>query len=468
MIKKILFCMATCLLVACSSPPPSVTIGVKSVDGDFILIQGVAVFDPVHLAIKPNQDVLIVDDRIKSVRPSQGLSAPGNAYIIDGTGRTLVPGLIDMHGHLTTTTGPSWKFSLPAPNTNLLAYAYAGVTTIFDPSDSSDDAYSRREQVADGKLYGPRIFTTGRIITHPDGHPRALVQELAPWWIRWYIKPRVGSGVSTPEEAIAEVNERADAGADAIKIVIDMIPLEAPTLANDIANTIVKQASKRGIRTVAHIGTTTDAIAAAEVGVSLWVHGVYKEKIPDDKIKQLVDYNIPMVTTSEVFDRYGRAADGPIRATKLEQEIVPKVILDSFSPIPEDFDPGSLRSWADLMATTSEIRLDNVARLHQAGMTILAGSDVQSGVFPGASLHRELGNLVQAGLTPAEAIRAATLLPAQYLSNSDQPDYGVIAAGKRADLLLVKGDPTQDISALSDIEQVFLNGKILDRKAVEN
>ena len=459
----------TALLVACAPPGPSVQVTLKPINGEPILIKDVSVFDTESLQIWPHMDVGIDGETISSVVPTGTAIAANNTHVISGIGATLVPGLIDMHGHLTTTTGPSWVFSMPAPEANLLAYAYAGVTTIFDPSDTSgDDAYLRRAQVESGEIVGPRIYTAGRIITHPEGHPRALIQTLAPWWIRWYLKPRVATGVATDAEAIAAVNERAEAGVDAIKIVIDSIPLDAPKLEHDITTTIIVQAAANGIRTVAHIGTTADAVAAAEAGVALWVHGVYKERIADNMIAQLVDYGIPMVTTSEVFDRYGRALEGSINATRLEQEIVPRSVLDSFYPIPEDFDVGPLRSWLELMQNTRQIRLDNVARLHAAGMTILAGSDVQSGVFPGASLHRELVSLVAAGMSPAEVIRAATLAPARWLADGKPTDIGSIAAGKRADLILVEGDPTLDINALANIREVFLRGVPLQRVAVSN
>lgn len=468
MFKPILVITLCYMLISCSTPPPSATIAVRDIGGASILIRDVSVFDVNKLRNIENRDVLITGDRIVAIAPSGQLTKPATVVTIDGKGRTLVPGLIDMHGHLTVATGPSWEFGLPTPDANLAGYAYAGVTTIFDPSDSSDDAYERRQQVANGALLGPRIYTAGRIITHPKGHPRALVDHLAPWWIRWYLRPKIATGVANAEQAIREVDARAAAGADAIKIVVDQIPLDAPSLDNAVSQAIVSQARVRGIRTVAHVGTTADAIAAAEAGIALWVHGVYKERIPDDKIQQLVAYGIPMVTTSEVFDRYGRASEGPILPTKLEQESVSSTVLKSFYPIPRDFDVGPLQGWLQLMQKTRAVRLDNVRRLHAAGMTILAGSDVQSGVFPGASLHRELTTLVAAGLSPAEAIRAATLAPAQYLAKTKTPGFGSVAVGKRADLLLVHGDPTVDIKALANIEEVILNGRLLDRQAVPN
>ena len=466
LVRLFLAALVTAVIGGCGGAVPSVTVVPREVTSQSILIKDVTVFDSVSLQTRPHMDVTITGSRISALTPTGPVQADTDRLVIAGQGATLLPGLIDMHGHLTTTTGPSWEFSLPNPEANLLAYVYAGVTTIFDPSDTSDEAYSRRQKVALGELTGPQIYTAGRILTHPQGHPRALVNQLAPWWIKWYLRPRVATGIDTPGQAIAAVNERADAGADAIKIVVDSIPLQAPKLRPEIIKAIVSQADSRGIRTVAHVGTTEDAITAADSGVAMWVHGVYEERIADEMIAQLVDYGIPMVTTSEVFDRYGRAVDGPIVPTPLEREIVPGSVLESFYPIPADFDPGPLTSWVELMQGTIQTRLDNVGRLHAAGMTIFAGSDVQSGVFPGASLHRELANMVAAGMSPAEVIHAATLAPARYLANGQEPDFGVIAVGKRADLILVEGNPSTDINALAKLREVFLNGVPLDRSSV--
>ncbi len=465
--QLIIFSVITLSLFGCGDPVPSVQVTPRLISEKAILIQDVAVFDSESLQMLPHKDVAIRDGLIISVAATGKVSGD-DMHVISGVGATLVPGLIDMHGHLTISTGPSWEFALPTPEVNLLAYAYSGVTTIFDPSDSSDEAYWRREKVSNGELIGPRIFTTGRIITSPEGHPRSLVEELAPWWIKWYLKPKVATGVATKAEAIVAVNERIDAGADAIKIVVDQIPLDAEMLTPELVSAIVDQAVLRGLRTVAHVGTTENAIAAADAGIALWVHGVYKEPLTNVMVEKLVSYGIPMVTTSEVFDRYGRGQDGPIIPTKLEIETVAKSVLDSFFPIPEDFDLGPLLSWAELMQNTRQVRLDNVTKLHAAGMIILVGSDAQSGVFPGASLHRELVSLVDAGLSPAQAIRAATFDAASYLANGETPDSGSIEVGKRADLILVEGDPTVDINALANLREVVLNGVLLDRVAVIN
>jgi imidazolonepropionase-like amidohydrolase len=456
------------LLFGCGGEPgPTVDVRRPAAVPDAVLIENVAVLDVESGLRTEGMDVLLRGERIASVGAHGSLADAAGAQVIPGEGATLVPGLIDMHGHVYSNTDPSWSRGLPTPEANLAAYAYAGVTTVFDPADNSGEAFARREQVARGELVGPRIFSTGPLLTCADGHPVATIQELAPWWIGWYLAGVVAIQIPDVETANTVVDEVAVDGADAVKIVIDSIPLQAPRMSLEIARAAVARARSHGLRTVAHIGTTQDAIDAGDAGVALWVHGVYKERIPDDKIAVLAGYGIPMVATTEVFDRYARSLQ-PIEPTRLERETVPEAVLASFHPVPEGFDPGSLSSWLELARATTDTRIDNVRRLREAGVTILAGSDTQSGVFPGAGLHRELAHLVRAGFTPAEAIRAATLEPARFLANGGEPDAGIVAPGKRADLLLVEGDPTLDVAVLADLREVFLAGVPIERRPVEN
>jgi imidazolonepropionase-like amidohydrolase len=388
--------------------------------------------------------------------------------VVSGKGATLVPGLVDMHGHLYTNSNPVWDSELPDPEANLRSYLYSGVTTVFDPSDPSSDAFERRARVASGELVGPHIYTVGLIHTAPGGHPIALIREFAPWWIGWYAAPRVAVVVDSVEEANAAVDRLAEHHPDAVKIVIDEIPLGAPRMRPEVARAIVDRAHSHGLRTVAHIGTTRDAIIAAESGVAMWMHGVYKERIPDAEIAVMAGYHIPMVATIEAFDSYARLRAGPREPSALERETVPAALLDSFYPLPDGFSAGSLTSFQELIEQTVPARTENVRRLHAAGVAIFAGSDTQSGVFPGPGLHRELAKLARAGLTPIEVIRAATIGPARFLADRDEPDWGNVAVGQRADLLLVEGDPTRDVAALSAIRAVIQDGVPIARTPVEN
>ena len=414
------------------------------------------------------RDVTVRDGRIAAIEAAGRGTPPKGAVVVPGAGATLIPGLVDMHGHVNTQSAPPWAGEFPNPDAMLAGYLYAGVTTVFDPGDSGADATRRRDAIARGSQLGPQIFTAGPVHTAPEGHPIALVKALLPGWISWYVARQVAVPLPDADAARRAARSLGARGVDLAKIVIDEIPLGSPRLDREVASAFVATARGEGLRTVAHIGTTEDAIDAAEAGVAAWVHGVYKERISDADVAKLAGYGIPMVTTTEVFDSYARIRKGPRVATPIEREIASASVLDSFHPIPDGFDTGALDSWQELNFEAYEagVRIENVRRLHAAGVTILAGSDTQSGVFPGAGLHRELGHLVAAGMTPLEALRAATLDPARFLEATETPSFGNVRVGQRADLLLVSGDPTRDIGAVSRIREVVAAGRRLGRTPV--
>src|SRR5207253_10407430 len=166
----------------------------------------------------------------------------------------------------------------------------------------------------------------------------------------------------------------------------------------------------------AHIGTVEDALDAARAGVAAWMHGVYKERIPDETIPVLAAFRMPMVATTVVFESYALIGQGPRPPTPLERETAPADVLAAFDHVPASYDFSFFGPYLEKMRAQRGAWRDNVRRLHEAGVTILAGSDMQAGVFPGAGLHRELHLLAESGLTPAQAIRAATLRSEEHTS----------------------------------------------------
>lgn len=449
------------VLAACSRSPelvrwphsPSTT----------VLIQDVSILNVEDGSIESNREVLLSGNRIAAITAVGGTAPPPGTRRVSGSGATLLPGLIDMHGHVTGSSAPQWLNEMPDPEANLRAYLYCGVTTVLDPGAMSNEAFAERAEVARGRLLGPRIYTAGPLITAEGGHPIAMMKETMPFWLRWYVIPRFVREVDTPREARAAVEEIVGLGADVVKIIVDRIPDDAPRIKPEVLDAAVAEARRLGVRAVAHIGNTQDAIDAADAGVAAWMHGVYKERIPDDRIGRLAGYAIPMVATIGVFESYALLGQQPRRPSRLERETVPAKVLASFDRIPDGAQPAALMPYLENLRRQRQAWRDNVRRLRAAGVAILAGSDTQMGVFPGAGLHRELRLLTEAGMTPAEAIRAATIDAARFLAHGAEPEFGVVAEGKRADLLLVEGDPTADLRALSDIRAVVKDGVVLER-----
>jgi len=404
--------------------------------------------------------VLVAGDRIKAIE-TVPIPATG-AALVNGEGATLVPGLIDMHGHTGGGSAPPWLGEFPDAELNLRAFLYCGVTTVLDPGDVDSDAFERRERLRRGEILGPHVYAAGPLVTARGGHPVPVLNDLLPWWIRWYLVPHYTRQVDTPEEARQAAIEIAELGADVLKVVVDRVPAEAPRIRSELIAAAVESARSRKLRTVAHIGTTEDAIDAARGGVALWVHGVYRERVPDDAVATLAGFGIPMVATIGVFESYALLQQGPRVPTTLERETVDPETLASFDHIPEGY-RSAFQPFIESLRPLRPVWRENVRRLRAAGITILAGSDPQTGVFPGAALHRELALLTEAGLTPAEAIRAATLDAARFLADGREPDFGVVEVGKRADLLLVDGDPSQDLTALTRIKLLLKDGVAIQR-----
>ena len=430
-------------------------------------IKAVVIFDGRSPELIPRRDVVLEDGRITAIT-DPGFQAAAGELVIDGAGRVLMPGLIDVHGHTGANSAPAWSNAprFPDPERNLQSYLYAGVTTVLDPGDLAPDVFERRAAVAAGELLGPTIFAAGPIFTAPGGHPVGAMHAIVPWWIRWYVQPRITREVGTAAEARAAVAKLAAEKPDVIKVAVDALPDGAPLLGGEVLRAIVDEASGHGIRTVAHVGSVADALAAADAGVAAWMHGVYKERIPDELIARFVQPRIPVVATIFVFDDYADIYERKREPTALEREMVPADVLASFNAPPPGAQPPEFTEFFKMLAATRDARCDNVRRLNAAGVQILAGSDAQLGVFPGAALHREIAALARCGLSPFQVMYGATAAAARFVSGQSDPDFGIVKVGNRADLLLIGGNPLVDAAAVDDIVAVIKGGRVLERHPI--
>lgn len=459
--------LAAALVLAasgCSKPPPLVSS--PSPLPDAVAFENTTVLDVADQKAVPGQDVLVRGDRIVAIGDTGTIEIPAEAQRIDGRGATLLPGLVDSHGHVGNGSAPPWARTFPDPDRNLEAFLYCGVTTVFDPADLEPDAFERRDAVAAGQLLGPTIFATGPMLTAVGGHPLPVVEELAPWWIRWYIVRHAVRPLASKADAEAAIDGLVEQKADLVKIAIDSIPEGAPRLGDDLAASVVSIAHDRGLRVVSHVGTLADALAAGSAGVDAFMHMVYKEPLDPEGARRIAAFGKPVVPTMGVFESYALTGRQPRVPSLLEVQTVDADVLASFDEIPEDAVAPAFAEFFDRLFETRQAWRESIRLMRAEGVTILAGSDVQSGVFPGAGLHRELALLVESGMTEAEALRAATWEAARFLEASDDPSFGRVAVGKRADLLLVDGDPTADLADLARIRTVMKGGVPLVRRAV--
>ncbi|MGW7427105.1 amidohydrolase family protein [Streptomyces sp. NPDC054813] len=403
------------------------------------LVRQAAVFDGTRL--QPAQDVLIDGPVIAAIGPH--LDAPAGATVLDGAGRTLLPGLIDAHTHTTDTA-------------QLRQALVFGITTELDMGGAAETAQRMRAAAeARDDLADVRVATTGA--TAPGGHPCRLV-ELG------MIEPF--PTVAGPDDADAFVAARVVEGADHLKIFIEdgtAIGKPLPLMSPQTVTALVRAAHERGLRTVAHTLTRSAARQAIDCGIDGLAHAPADGPSDQALIEAAADngmFVVPTLTAltgmTSVPAEYELADDPRLRPYADPQWLAD---LDEIRTT----DPGRR---VGPIGVDPRHAADAAVRMFRLGVPLLAGTDGTGGhghpTTHGISYHGELALLVAAGLTPAQALTAATAAPADAFGLTDR---GRIAPGLRADLLLVDGDPTRDITALRTITALWRRGIRTDRTA---
>jgi imidazolonepropionase-like amidohydrolase len=395
-------------------------------------ITNVRIFDGERVLDK--QSVTIEGEKILNV----GGPAPAAAEMIDATGCTLLPGLIDAHSH-------------PKLETLDLSLTF-GVTTTFQMQGFRPKEISERRDVTD-------CLTSLGAIGAPGGHPSELLTPEVAAQHKAMMAKVVGAVApkrrfaTTPEEAADMVAERVEQGADYIKIMIEDGAVfghpGTPDVTDEVIAATCAEAHRLGKMAVAHTMSAEATQRAINGGIDGLMHVFIDTPHTQEIIGLIVDSGVFVCPTVAAGASMIGDSDAPEFAkdervgSKLSEEW-----LNAFSAQIASYPQGK-----------TEYVLQTVKALHDAGIDILAGSDASvpslGGMAHGASLHHELQLLVRAGLTPIEALRAATSVPARRFSISER---GRIVDGARADLLLVKGDPTVRISDTLSTVAVWRQG----------
>jgi imidazolonepropionase-like amidohydrolase len=392
--------------------------------GQTLVFRHVQLFDGERVV--PNATVVVEGSRIVSV----GGAIPAGAKEIDGTGKTLLPGFIDAHVHTITDT---W----------LKQSAIFGVTTDLDMFTDPVMAAGVKKQQADGKLADwADLRFSGYLATAPGGHGT-----------EYGIKVPT---LTKPEEAQAWVDARIAEGSDYIKIIYDDA-LEygtnkpIPTLDKATVKALIDAAHARGKLAVVHIGSLQQAEDALNAGADGLAHLFVGASEPNFGKLAAAHHAFVVPTLTVLNGICGTSFNSTLAG---DAKLLPDLSPPMIASMKQSFPMHELSC-----AGASEA----VKQLKAAHVPILAGTDAGNpGTATGVSMHGEMELLVAAGLTPLEALRAATSAPAAAFHLTDR---GRIAAGLRADLVLVNGDPSTDIRATRDIAGVWKAGQPIDRAA---
>lgn len=367
-------------------------------------------------------DVVFSGGRI--VQSGDDIEIPSHATVIDGSGKTLLPGLIDGHVH---AIGPA--------RDDAVRFGVTTVLDMFSPPANLEDVRDQRQGL--GRTARADLFTAGYLATAPGGHGTQYGVEVPT--------------LTDPGDADQWVAERLAEGSDWIKIVIEDGAAwggTLPTLSRETVEALVDAAHGRDTMAVAHVSTYDDAMLAIESGIDGLVHLFADRPVDSAFIDAARRSGIFVVPTATVL---ASSFGGPGMDWLLDHEVLGNRLgAMQRQSLSQSF-PGS-GSRASMWETAQR----NIRALHEAGIPLVAGSDAPNpGTAQGISIHAELALLVDAGLGPIDALRAATSNPARLFGLGER---GCIRTGCRADLVLVDGNPLEAIEDTAKIDGIWKNG----------
>lgn len=416
---------------------------------DALLVENVTLIDGTASPPLPGVSVLIVDERISAVRRGT-IDAPRGATRIDGSGKYLLPGLMDMHIHLrgSVELTPEGLFEVTTDRSEgirmLHSYLYAGVTSVYDAGNVPDYILGLRADERSGEITSPRIFATGAIVTYPGSHGGNEWATLVDDWPE--AKPKLDAHIERRPDVLKLTYEERGWGSR------EMIPI----LPVDLMQSIIQYYNDRGIRTTVHTSSEYRARQAIFAGVDSLAHPVIQGPITQHFANLMGAKKVPMVTTLTIGENYSRLAEHPEHLDQpLYQATIPAEEIEILKT--ERRTEYQERKWTWWMKIMTSIAQENLRMINEAGGVLVAGTDQSSG----PALHRELELLVMAGIPTADVIRIATLNGAIFLGK--ERELGSIEEGKIADMILLDADPLADINNAKQITHVIKGGRIVDR-----
>lgn len=433
-----LVAMIRVLFLVTAAAAAAVPVIVAAAD-EAIVIDGGMLIDVGRPDLTGPATIIIEHGRIRAVGPADELEWPAGARVIDAAGSYVIPGIADMHNHLR-----DGLFRRGGDRAGVLRSLLSwGITTTFDPGVPVEEYAELRSTIAADPSAYPQAFLIRGVFTHKDGWGNGFTPE-------------------TPAEARAIVLQLKAAGSDGVKLIYDDMRWATtrpfPVMERAIAAAIIDEAHQQGMIAVAHAPILELAKQVLEDGVDCLLHGIISEPIDAEFIELMKRNDACYISTLTMFQTnagYAEWADR-LAAFDFEKRLDPNA-LAIFQQAPNGTARLDNTDWT--VARLPVLRL-NLFTANSAGIPLMIGTDTGiPGVLPGIATQLEMVMHVEAGLTPEDVLKAATSNPALMFGREGQ--FGTLAPGAQADLLILDADPRRDIENIRRIRHVIRAGRIV-------
>lgn len=446
---------------------PSIDVDLVREENRFesILIKGVDIFDGRSEDIIRRKDVLIKNGRIADI--ADHIPPQKKYHQIDGASKTLMPGLVDAHVHLSGSGAVPWKNQRANEEYNLQAYLYAGITTVYDLGGLRKNIHDLGLKVKNGEISGPTIYNTHIPITVKNSHPIPLTKLMLPWPMSGLVNT-LSPTIDQTDQAEKIISDYVTEKVDYVKIVCDQIPPGSPQMSFDQLKALIEASHSIGKKVFVHVGSPDNALDAIRAGADVLAHGIWRGQLSPDQADSIAASKIPIIYTISGFSNVASIYNGVFEPSQWDKQLV---LNDVLEPVAGEngkqvrHEKVINEFFADVHAH-SKIWAHNFKLLYQKNAKILVGTDSNlPGTYAGSTYYQELDMLKSFGMTNYELLKAATYL--NSIAFLSQPDFGLIEVGKKADLLLLNGNPLEDIQHVKNPSKIFAGGRIYSRSKVD-
>jgi imidazolonepropionase-like amidohydrolase len=414
-----------------------------------IVLNNATVIDGAGAAPVEGQAIIMADGKIREMGPAAQIEIPEGAQVVDVSGKFVIPGIINLHGHVGMTKGlvqDIKNYTRENADENLKTYALYGVTTTTSMGTDADIILEIRDEQRRGKVNGARVFTALQGFTALGGYPTKVPGVKG-----------VAQEVASAAQARARVDQLADKGADIAKMWVDTHHGEYPKISEEIRKAIIEQAHKRRMLAFAHLYELADAKSLMDAGLDMMAHSVRDKVVDKDLISKIKSRNATYVPTlmreisTYVYSDPPEWLDDPFFTQRVDAATIQavKTKLQAAQSDPKTVEQGK----QDL-----KMAMRNLKLLADGGVRIGFGTDTGPPArFPGFFEHMEMELMVEAGLKPMDVIVAFSKTASETLRV--HKEFGTLAKGKAADLIVLDKNPLENIRNTRSIDAVYLAGR---------